>query len=129
MAQCQPDISYVVLWLLMSDGKSRPGQPSVRKHSRHLAAAWDGAKSGCSDLCKGPTWDQLNQKPDVSRVCAVTFVLLQKCVLWVPRVQSKLNSKSSVQCTSLPRILAFSFYVVPFFSQTTNTSFLRSHIQ
>lgn len=114
MAQCQPDISYVVLWLLMSDGKSRPGQPSVRKHSRHLAAAWDGAKSGCSDLCKGPTWDQLNQKPDVSRVCAVTFVLLQKCVLWVPRVQSKTEFQV--------------FCAVHFLTQDTGFLFLRSTI-
>lgn len=61
---------------------------------------------------QGPTWDQLNQKPDVSRVCAVTFVLLQKCVLWVPRVQSKTEFQV--------------FCAVHFLTQDTGFLFLRS---
>lgn len=37
VARCQPDGSHIVLWLLISDRKSRPGQPYVRKYSRHCS--------------------------------------------------------------------------------------------
>jgi len=68
--------------------------------------------SSCSDLCKGPAWDQQNQKPDVSRESAVSFVLLQKRVLWAPRVQSK----TEIQI----------FCIVHFLAQDTGFLFLRS---
>lgn len=118
MAQCQPDTSYIVLGLLMSDGKSRPGQPSVRKHSRHHGC-WqqhgmeqNQAAQTCAKGQLGTNWtrNQMFQGSVQSLLCS------SKSVCYGPQgCSQKLNSKSSVQCTSLPRILAFSFYVVPFF--------------
>ena len=82
------------------------------KHIRLVEHNSSPLVSSCSDLCKGPAWDQQNQKPDVSRESAVSFVLLQKRVLWAPRVQSK----TEIQI----------FCIVHFLAQDTGFLFLRS---
>lgn len=68
MAQCQLDISHIVLWLLIPDRKSRPRQPCVRKNCHHCSCwqwwrrvGWGQDVQTCAE---GQLGEQLNQKPD-----------------------------------------------------------------
>lgn len=97
MAQCQPGISYIVLRLLTSDGKSRPGQPCVQKHSRHHSC-WqqqrmeqNQAAQTCAKVQPG---HQLNQKTDVARESAANSVLLHKVAPWHQGQSRELEPKS-----------------------------------
>lgn len=89
MACCQLSVSHIVLWLLISDRKSRPGQPCVRKYSRHCSC-WQWRRrteqSQVVQTCaKGQPGEQLNQKPDVAnRACSQLFNPPQSLTM-VPR--------------------------------------------
>lgn len=133
-ARRQPDISHVVLCLLTSDRKSRPGQPYVRKYSRHCSC-WQRPRrmerSQAVQTCaKGQPGEQLNQKPDVAKRTFSQLCTPLQSLTIVPRGAVK-NWICSllVQCISLPRISALSICTVPFFPKTTNTDFLSSHAQ
>lgn len=70
VARRQPDVSHIVLWLLISGRKSRPGQPCVRKYSRHCGCwQWRRMEQSQSvQTCvKSQPREQLNQRPDIAK--------------------------------------------------------------
>lgn len=128
MACCQLSVSHIVLWLLISDRKSRPGQPCVRKYSRHCGC-WQWRRrteqSQVVQTCaKGQPGEQLNQKPDVAnRACSQLFNPPQSLTM-VPRgAIKKWNQSPLMQSISLLRISALLACVVPFLSQNYKQRF------
>lgn len=89
MACCQLSVSHIVLWLLISDRKSRPGQPCVRKYSRHCGC-WQWRRrteqSQVVQTCaKGQPGEQLNQKPDVAKRACSQLCNPPQSLTMVPR--------------------------------------------
>lgn len=133
MVQCQLNIFHIVLWLLISNRKSRPGQPYVRKYSRHCSCwqQWRRMEQSqaMQSYIKGQPMEQLNRKANIAkRACSQPCSPPQSLTI-VPRGTAKNWIQSLlVQYISLSRISALSVCVVPFF-KTTNTHFPKSHAQ
>lgn len=89
MAWCQIDVSHIVLWMLISDRKSRPGQPYVRKYSRHCGCWQQRRRTEQSQAvqtrAKGQPGEQLNQKPDVSKGACSQLCNPSQNLTMVPR--------------------------------------------
>lgn len=128
MACCQLSVSRIVLWLLISDRKSRPGQPCVRKYSRHCGCWQWRRRTEQSQVvqtsAKGQPGEQLNQKPDVAKRACSQLCNPPQSLTMVPRgAVKKWNQSPLMQSISLLRISALLACVVPFLSQNYKQRF------